>query len=126
MSHLTRIKTQLVEQEYLLRALQDLGYTYEVGDLRVGALGERTPVEIKVRTGFLSAAIGFRKAGTAYEMVADWSLVWRVTRDTFLRQLTQRYAYHAAKAKLQEQGFTLAAEEKQPDGQIRLVLRRMG
>jgi hypothetical protein len=43
-----------------------------------------------------------------------------------LEQLLQRYAYHVAKAKLQDQGFALVSEKQETTGQIRLVLRRMG
>jgi hypothetical protein len=43
-----------------------------------------------------------------------------------LKQLTPRYAYHATMAKLSEQGFTLASEEREPNGRVRLLLRRVG
>jgi hypothetical protein len=42
-----------------------------------------------------------------------------------LQQLTQRYAYQAACAKLEAQGFALASEEVKESGEIHLVLRRM-
>ena len=50
---------------------------------------------------------------------------WSMSRAQFLQQVSQRYAYHAARAKLEEQGFTLASEEVREDGRIHLVLRRM-
>jgi hypothetical protein len=37
----------------------------------------------------------------------------------------QRYAYHAARAKLEDQGFALVREEVQQGERIHLVLRRM-
>lgn len=125
MSHFTRIKTQMVERDYLVKALEDLGYRCQVGDVQVGGFfGERTTAEIKVRASIVGGEIGFRKTRDSYEMVADW---WRIglKRDQFLRQLTQRYAYHAARAKLEKQGFSLVSEETQKDGRIHLVLRRM-
>jgi hypothetical protein len=126
MSHFTSIKTQMVEKEYVLRALQDLGYKYEVGTFKLWGVGAgSTSVEIKVRTGFLSGAVGFRKSGKTYDVIADWFGV-RIGRAEFVRQVTQRYAYHAARAKLEEQGFAPVTEEKQKDGQIHLVLRRVG
>jgi hypothetical protein len=39
--------------------------------------------------------------------------------------LTQRYAYHVARAKLAEQGFDLVSEKAQEGEQIHLVLRRL-
>ena len=132
MSHLTRIKTQMVEQEYLIQALKDLGYTCEAGNLEVrGFGGARTRVEVKVTPKNLlgkigvSYDIGFRKSDNTYEVVADWWGVHGINREQFLQQVTQRYAYHAARAKLEEQGFALVSEEVQEGKQIHLVLRRM-
>ena len=52
MSHFTRIKTQIVEKEYLLKALDELGYEYETGSVEVrGLAGERTRAEVKVKLG---------------------------------------------------------------------------
>lgn len=126
MSHFTRIKTQIVEQEYLIRALEDLGYAYEEGNVRIrGYGGQRTSVEIKVSTKSRGYDIGFRKVGNTYEIVADWWGVRGISQKKFVEQVTQRYAYHAARAKLEEQGFTLASEEMQEGERIHLVLRRM-
>ncbi len=126
MSHFTRIKTHMVEKQFLLQALKDLGYTYEEGEVEVrGFAAAKTKVEIKVRAGgFLGREIGFRKAGDSYELVADWWGIGGPKREAFQQQVTQRYAYHAARTKLEAQGFNLVTEEAQ-DGQIRLVLRRV-
>lgn len=126
MSHFTRIKTQMVEKEYLVQALKDLGYAYEEGNLKIrGFGGQRTPVEVKIPKKSFGYDIGFRKAGDAYEVVADWWGIRGISRKRFVQQVTQRYAYHAARAKLEAQGFALASEEIQKDGRIHLVLRRM-
>jgi hypothetical protein len=127
MSHFTRIKTQMVEKQFLLQALKDLGYAYEEGEVDVrGFAAARAKAEIKVRAGgLLGREIGFRKAGESYEIVADWWGLGGPKREEFQQQVTQRYAYHAARAKLEAQGFNLITEEVEQDGQIRLVLRRM-
>jgi hypothetical protein len=125
MSHFTRIRTRMVERAYLLAALRDLGYVPEEGELEArGHGGNRTRVEVRVRTRS-HYDIGFRRAEGGYEVVADWWGIKDVKQKEFLPQLQQRYAYHAARARLEEQGFALVAEEKQADGRIRLVLRRM-
>ena len=124
MSHFSRIKTRMVERQHLLAALRDLGHTPEEGDVKArGFFGDKAKVEIKVRTksGY---DIGFRRTEQGYEVVADWWGVKGVKQKDFLQQLQQRYAYHAARAKLEEQGFALVSEE-QEGGRIRLVLRRM-
>jgi hypothetical protein len=128
MSHFSRIKTQMVEKEYLLLALKDAGYSCEEGEhLHVrGYGGKQTPVDIKVSAKkFLSYAIGFRKNGKTYECIADWWGVRGIKQQQFMQQITQRYAYHAARAKLEAQGFSLVSEEVQEGDQIHLRLRRM-
>jgi hypothetical protein len=126
MSHFTRIKTQMVEAEYLTQTLADLGYPYEEGDAEIrGYGGKRTHVEIKVPTQGRGYDIGFRKSGESYEIVADWWGIRDVNQKDFQRQVTQRYAYNVARAKLERQGFNLVSEEVEQNGQIHLVLRRM-
>jgi hypothetical protein len=123
-SHFSRIKTQMVERELLLRALFDLGYQAEAGELTIGGYAwQKTAVEIRVETeGY---AIGFRKEGDAYVLVGDWWGVKGISRARFLKMLAQRYSYLAARSELEKQGFTVAAEERDKEGRVHLVLRRV-
>ena len=124
MSHITRIKTTIVEKEHLLRALEDLGYRYEEGSLEIATVGgQKTKVEVKVLLR-MSFDIGFRATPQGYEIVADWWGVRGVTQKEFTARLLQRYAYHTTRSKLEAQGFNLI-EETAKDGQIHLTLRRM-
>lgn len=114
----------MVEQEYLIQALEDLDYACDEEDVTIRGFGRQSQqVDVRVKTRGYD--IGFRKVGKSYEIVADWWGVRGVNREKFLQQVTQRYAYHAARAKLEEQGFALTSEEIQEDGRIHLVLRRM-
>jgi hypothetical protein len=107
--------TQMVEREHLTQALKDLGCGWQEGG-RLGFLGPRVDIKVKDHN------LGFRKAGAAYAMVT----VGEGTKQRqFLQQMTQRYAYYVARAKLEEQGFTLVDEEVQEGERIHLVLRRM-
>ncbi len=125
MSHFSRIKTQIVEKAFLLKALEDLGFEIEEGELEVKGFGkQKMAVEIIASQRF-SYPIGFRKNKDSYEIIADWYGVRGAKRQEFRNQLMQRYAYHAARSKLEAQGFTLVSEEVEEKGQIRLVLRRM-
>jgi hypothetical protein len=124
MSHISRIKTKIVERELLLKALADLGYPVEEGELKVNGFNVAgMPVEIKIPLRF-SYPIGFQRSGETYEIVADWWGVRGIKQQEFVNQVMQRYAYHATRARLEEQGFDLI-EEIQEKGEIRLVLRRM-
>lgn len=125
MSHLSRIKTKIVEKDALLAALTDMKLNFEEGSFEMrGMGGESTRVEIKIKRT-LSSDIGLRKSGEVYEVVADWWGVRGTARNAFMEQLGQRYAYHAARMKLEAQGFNLVEETNLSDGKIRLVLRRM-
>jgi hypothetical protein len=133
MSHFTTLRTQIADTKALCRALADLGFNnVEVhegvqhlhgfrGDERVQT------AEVIVRRkhlGWLSNDLGFKRnaGGTFDAIISDFDR--RKYSQEWLDRLTQRYAYHAARAKLEEQGFVLTSEE-QKDGKIHLVLRRM-
>jgi len=126
MSHFTRISTKIVEKEYLTLALQDLGYTWVEGEVEIsGYQGNRTRVEMKIPTKNPGYDIGFRKTKDSYEIVADWWGIRDIKQEQFLQKLTQRYAYHATVAKLEDQGFAVINQDTQLDGKVHLVLRRM-
>ncbi|GAK51615.1 hypothetical protein ANT_16490 [Candidatus Moduliflexus flocculans] len=127
MSHFSRIRTKMVEKEFLLQALKDEGFEYEVGEhlQAKGYAGKKADVEIRLKSKkLLSYDIGFKKSGDAYECVADWYGVKGIDHKEFISKLQQRYAYHATRAKLAEQGFDLV-EETHEGNRIHLRLRRM-
>lgn len=124
MSHFTHVETKMTDKDFLKAALEDLGLRIREGDLEIRShVGERTRVEMQVKVG--GRLVGFKKVGDAYQMVGDAFALSALNRDGFMRRLTQRYAYHAAKARLAEQGFDLVAEEVAEDGEIHLLLRRV-
>ncbi len=127
MSHFTRIETKLVDRNHLLAALTDLGYRYEEGDVEIGGYnGQRTKVDIKVPTAKAAYDIGFVREADRYELVADWLMLRNVVdRNELLAAVTRRYAYHATLDRLQQEGFGLVTEEREADGRVHLVLRRM-
>ena len=126
MSHFTTLKTQIIEKAYLKKALDDLGYSYLEDNQQInGYAGNKTTAEIKITTSNRNYDIGFRKSGNSYEVIADWWGIKDINQEKFLQTVYQRYAYHAATAKLEEQGFSLVTEEVQEESRIHLVLRRM-
>jgi hypothetical protein len=126
MSHIAKIRSRMVVKDYVLRALDDLGYKYRVGSLTIGGiLAPRQKVDIKVAIGFLKS-VGLRKSGQHFTVLANSDTVSRGKLNQFNEQVSQRYSYHAIRDKLEQQGFDLVTEEKQPDGTLNLVLRRAG
>ena len=130
MSHFTTIKTKFVALEPLKQALADVSATFGLGQIREngvvsGFSGNTTQAELVVSTRNRGYDIGFRKEGDTYSLVADWYGIRDIQKDELIAQLSQRYAYHAVRAKLQQSGFSLVEETEQQDRTIHLVLRRM-
>lgn len=123
MSHFTRIRTQLRNIATVQRALEDMGYNVEEKQTVRGYRGSQINADLVVRMdgGF---DIGFtQQAEDEVAMVADfWGL--KLDKETFLKQLTQRYAYHTVMEQAQAEGFQVVTEENQQDGSIRLVVQR--
>lgn len=134
MSHYSTIKTRLVDRDYLVRALEDLGYKgkVEVHDEPVrlrGYLGDlrRQSAEVVIRrkhVGRASNDIGFHlnADGTYDAMISAYDRSKHSAK--WLGRLTQRYAYHAAVAKLRDQGFEIVEESQDRAGRLNVTLRR--
>ena len=129
MSHFTTIKTQFVLPEPLKKALADVRAEFNLGEVRTNALvsgyhGNTTRANLVVSTRNQGYDLGFRKQGETYELVADWYGIKDINQGALTARLTQRYAYHTVRARLDEQGFSLVEEAVEQDKTIHLVLRR--
>jgi hypothetical protein len=124
MSHFTKVKTKIVEMLYLKRALDDMNLEYQEGKVKIrGYLGRKMAVDLRIRTpeGY---DIGFVKAGDTYEVVADWDMVKTFSRESFVGDVTRRYAYHVVKEQLGVQDYKIVQESRQGET-VSLTLRRM-
>ncbi len=134
MSHYATIKTRLVDQDYLVRALEDIGYKGQVEvheepiQLR-GYRGDRRRQKAEIviqrkHVGRSSNDIGFHRtaAGHYNAMISGYDRSRHNKK--WLGQLTQRYAYHAAVDKLRDQGFEIVEEAEDKRGQLNVTLRR--
>jgi hypothetical protein len=125
MSHFSQIKTQIRNLNSLQTALTDLGIDWNAGPGEVrGYQGQTHTAEIVVKqdNGY---DIGFVRNDQGYELVADLQF-WQqnLSVEGFLRQVTQRYAYHTVVDETTQKGFQIAEQQNQADGSIRLVLQR--
>ena len=134
MSHFTRLKTRITDKAALVQALADVGYklveTHDTPQHLYGYQGDRRAqtAEVIVRRKYVGRAsndVGFRRSddGSFEAIISAYDR--RKHSQAWLDRVTQRYAYHVARAKLKEQGFDLVSEETARDGRIRLVLRRL-
>ena len=127
MSHFSTVKTQLRKKEYLKQALIDLGYVPQEGENLVrGFRGQTVLAEMTVEMN-KGGDIGFRWNDTSksYELVTDLDL-WKqsIPVERFLSQLTQRYAFNTVIETTAQEGFQIAAQKKNLDGSIELVVTR--
>lgn len=118
MSHFSQIKTQIRNLESLKDALTDLGINWKEGPCEVrGYRGQTHTAEIAIEqdNGY---DVGFKQNGKEYELVADLQY-WQQNKSVegFLRQVTQRYAYHTVVKETVSVGFQVAEEQK-----MRMVL----
>ncbi len=125
MSHFSQIKTQIRNLNSLKDALTDLGINWKGGLQPVrGYQGQTHAAEIAIEqeNGY---DIGFKWNGKEYELVADLQY-WQqnLSVEGFLRQVTQRYAYHTVVKETTHAGFQIAEQQKNKDGSIRLVVQR--
>jgi len=125
MSHFSQIKTQIRNLASLQSALTDLGIDWKPGSKAVrGYRGQTHNAEITIEqdNGY---DLGFSWNGEEYEMVADLQY-WQqpLSVDGFLRQVTQRYAYHTVINETARQGFQVTEQQKNEDGSIRLLVQR--
>lgn len=123
MSHFSKVKTRIVELLYLQRALKDMNLEFQEGKVKIrGYLGRKMTVDLKVRTrdGY---DIGFVRSGDTYEVVADWEMVKGFTQESFVREVTRRYAYHVVSDQLQVQDYRIVQEHREGE-RVSLTLRR--
>jgi hypothetical protein len=105
------------------RALEELDYDVVEGGKVRGHGNDQTNADLVVRMDG-SYDVGFtQNRDGEVVMVADmWGL--RIDRQSFLNQITQRYAYHTVLEQAEAQGFRVTGEEVQQDGSVRLVMHR--
>ena len=125
MSHFSNIRTKIRNLNSLKAALGDLNVDWKDGSGIVrGYQGKTHQAEVVIEQSN-NYDFGFCWNGSEYELVADLQY-WQqqLTVEGFLRQVTQRYAYHTVVNETAEQGFAIAEEAKNEDGSIRLVVQR--
>lgn len=125
MSHFSNIKTKIRNLDSLKAALSDLSVNWKNGpEIVRGYKGQTLEADVVLKQEN-NYDIGFSWNGNEYELVADLQY-WQqpLTVDGFLRQVTQRYAYHTVVNETANQGFQITEQENNQDGSIRLVVQR--
>lgn len=129
MSHFTTVETKIKDLVALKAALKDLGFAFSEAEQGVevrGYLGQKETAELSIHAS-KQYDVGVKATANGYEFVADW---WGVetgrgiTQEQFVKQVTQRYAYHKVLSEVAKQGFTIETDEVSEDKTISLTVRR--
>ena len=127
MSHFSTIKTQLKDQEPLIKALNNLGYIVNQEDKFIkGYKGKFTAVDISMNLpGDTKVGFKWDNNSNAYELVTDLDL-WKfeLPVERFISKVTQMYAYETIISKTKEDGYQIVEQKNQNDGSIELVLTK--
>ncbi len=124
MSHFSKIKTKIKKKDFLIKALNTLGYEVKENVLLENPDDhdhKQWNVEVAVTDD-----IGFQRSqdGTL-ELVVEldaWKEPFPVER--FLQKVTQAYAKCIVQETVQEQGFEVVTESKSVDNTIELVAEK--
>lgn len=129
MSHFTTVETKIKDLVCLKAALKDLGYAFEEAEQGVsvkGYLGQKETAALSIHAS-KTYDVGVKATATGYEFVADW---WGVettrglTQEAFVREVTQRYAYHKVLSEVAKQGYTIETDEVTADKTISITVRK--
>ena len=127
MSHFSTIKTQLKEEEPLIKALDNLGYIINQEEKFVkGYRGKFTAVDISMNLpGDTKVGFKWDNNSSTYELVTDLDL-WKfeLPVERFISKVTQMYAYQTIISKTKEDGYQIVEQKNQNDGSIELVLTK--
>ena len=124
MSHFTCVKTKIKKKDFLIKALNTLGYEAQENILLDNPDDhdhKQWNVEVAITND-----VGFKRSqdGTL-ELVAEldaWDLDVPVSR--FIDKLTQQYAIENIKTQTVEKGYDVESEVKNLDGSVELVVTR--
>jgi hypothetical protein len=129
MSHFTKVETKIKDLVCLVAALKDLGYAFSQAEQGVevkGYLGQKELAELSIHAS-KTYDVGVKATATGYEFVADWWGVEStrgVTQEEFVKQVTQRYAYHKVLSEVAKQGYTIETDEVNADQTISITVRK--
>ena len=126
MSHFSRIKTKIKKKDFLIKALNTLGYAaMENVVLHIDGAHAEDHADEQVEVA-VTRDVGFKlqKDGT-FQLVAEldtWEEPFPVER--FLQKVTQAYARSIVVETAQEKGFSVVTEQKDVDNTIELVVEK--
>jgi len=127
MSHITRVKTSLNDEEVLKAALQESGYQVEEGGMIFADYNRTRGVPVDILAHRKGERVGFRREGSAesaYEIVADWPVQAR-SRKKITGKIFQAYSREKVVKLAHRKGYAIVQNRLNQRGQIEIVLRKV-
>ena len=126
MSHLTTVKTEILDLDILKRTISDLGFNMKEGDWHIGHDGQIEDIDLSVRIAPHSDLL-FKKGahGKGYVITADVETPNREKTRRFIQMIQQEYAYRKVLHETRKRGFSLVQEERVKAGVIKLILKKV-
>ena len=129
MSHWTKIKLNINNQDVLAKALKRMGLNVEAGDFTISQYGTSSKANLKVdkAVGFVKGENGcFSMVGDFYHASDSKLKSWYGNNADFTSKLNAAYGIEHAKQQLSELGGDWTIEENEDgvigkDGLIRMV-----
>lgn len=130
MSHFTKVKTVIRDQEVLCDALRQLHHQFRQGENLVvrGYQGGSQTAQVVINTG-CNYDIGFqRQPDQTFDAVADWNYgvhsnaEQRYRTDAWLAEVHQKCAQLAIHEQVKAIGYTVEEERVLSNGEIELVV----
>ena len=124
MSHLSKIKTKITDQEILKTTLNDLKLDWQEKTNTIDKEPNSIHLMINNMKDFTSEA-HLSWDGHSYELIAD-SNTWQQKRllDAILEKIHQKYAHNIIMHESIKQGFNNIDTNVLQDGSLRIVLER--
>ena len=126
MSHFTNIKTKIKDKDFLIKALNTLGYAVQENVvLEVDGDHALDHPTVEAEVG-VTNDVGFKKNEEGiFELVAEldtWEEPFPIER--FLQKVTQAYAKCIVVDTVQSQGYEVVTESKSVDNTIEIVAEK--
>jgi len=125
MSHITKVKTKLKDDQVLRRSLEKMGYSVIGAGQYCGRISG-TIKDIEFIASKKGERLGFKRmAGDdCYEIFADWQEIRRGQQD-IVNGITQVYSQEKIINMAYSRGYSVITNRTNNKGQIEMVLRKV-
>jgi len=125
MSHITKVKTQLKDEQILRQALKKIGYHIQKGGIMAGGYISEKGKSVEIMATKKDCLIGFkRSANHYYEILADWQVQKKI-RTEIIHEIFQTYSREKVIQMARLKGYSVIQNKTIQNDQIEIILRKV-